>query len=772
MVKLVILKLGDGNFEQGFPVTLQIGSDSTRPETEITGKLPPRPEILQHYNSWQSTYRRLGSPSRLEALAKQVTNVSVFEECSHKAQLLHNSFNAWLCAESFRPLREKWLEKLMPADEIRVLLQAEDIQLQRLPWHLWDLLERYPFSEIALSAPAYEGITKRSRAGAKVKILAILGNSQGIDVQADLDLLQQLPQGDIHWLVEPQHQELTDSLWEQNWDLLFFAGHSSSQENGRGGRIFINQTDSLTVSQLKYALKKALAGGLKLAIFNSCEGLGLARELADLHIPQIVVMREPVPDPVAQEFLKYFLAAFAGGKSFYLSVREARERLQGLEMRFPCASWLPVIYQNPAEQPPTWQGWCGRRPDEIAFGWHSLRTVLLSCVAVTVLLLGVRWAGMMELWELRAFDLLLRLRPEEGADPRLLVVGVTEADIQSQDPQQRRGSLSEAALHRLLEKLESYGPRVIGLDVYRDFPVSPDHPELAARLRNSERLVATCKGTDSNLDMVGVPPPPEVPPSRLGFSDFLEDADGILRRQLLWMDPEPVSPCPSSYALNAQLAFRYLAGEGIAPTFTPEGNLQLGSTVFERLTARTGGYQKIDPGGYQILLNYRCLSSPDQIAPQVTLTQVLSDRLSPSAVRDRIVLIGVTASTAGDYWLTPYGIGSSEQIPGVLLQAQMTSQILSAVLEGRSLLRTWSGWGEALWIGIWSVIGGLLAWRFRQLISWGLASGAALLSLAALCFILLIQSWWVPLVPSGLALVAAGALVAFRVKTSKGVSDR
>ena len=141
-------------------------------------------------------------------------------------------------------------------------------------------------------------------------------------------------------------------------------------------------------------------------------------------------------------------------------------------------------------------------------------------------------------------------------------------------------------------------------------------------------------------------------------------------------------------------------------------------------------------------------------------------------MRDRIVLIGVTASTAGDYWLTPYGIGSSKQIPGVLLQAQMTSQILSAVLEGRSLLRTWSEWGEALWIGIWSVMGGLLAWRFRQLISWGLASGAALLSLAALCFILLIQGWWVPLVPSGLALVAAGVLVAFRVKTSKGVSDR
>ncbi|NJL10173.1 MAG: hypothetical protein HC908_08410 [Calothrix sp. SM1_7_51] len=57
-------------------------------------------------------------------------------------------------------------------------------------------------------------------------------------------------------------------------------------------------------------MTKAIQKGLKLAIFNSCEGLGLARQLASLHIPQVIVMREPVPDKVAQEFLKYFLQFF------------------------------------------------------------------------------------------------------------------------------------------------------------------------------------------------------------------------------------------------------------------------------------------------------------------------------------------------------------------------------------------------------------------------------------------------------------------------------
>jgi hypothetical protein len=80
----------------------------------------------------------------------------------------------------------------------------------------------------------------------------------------------------------------------------------------------------------------------------------LAHALAELHIPQILVMRELVPDQVAHAFLRYFLDAFSRPELFYLAVREAREKLQGLEEKYPCASWLPTIYQNPAVLPPIW----------------------------------------------------------------------------------------------------------------------------------------------------------------------------------------------------------------------------------------------------------------------------------------------------------------------------------------------------------------------------------------------------------------------------------
>uniref|UniRef100_A0ACD5GMU6 CHAT domain-containing protein n=1 Tax=Desertifilum tharense IPPAS B-1220 TaxID=1781255 RepID=A0ACD5GMU6_9CYAN len=64
-------------------------------------------------------------------------------------------------------------------------------------------------------------------------------------------------------------------------------------------------------------------------IFNSCDGLGLARQLNDLNIPQMIVMRELVPDRVAQAFMTHFLTRFSEGEPFYLAVREYQRTLAG-----------------------------------------------------------------------------------------------------------------------------------------------------------------------------------------------------------------------------------------------------------------------------------------------------------------------------------------------------------------------------------------------------------------------------------------------------------
>ena len=249
--------------------------------------------------------------------------------------------------------------QLQPQEDIRMILETNNEWLRRLPWHKWEVFQDYPQADISLSQSEYrcrqlsQCIVHKN----KIRILAILGNSRNIDVQAEREFLQSLPNAETTFLVNPSCQEFNTQLWSQaGWDILFFAGHS--QTEAQTGRLYINENptnNSITIEKLEEALKASIERGLVLTIFNSCDGLGLALALERLDIPVVVVMREPVPNRVAQEFLRYFLEAFAIEQlSFNQAMRQSCRKLQGLEEDFPGASWLPISCQNPAIELPTW----------------------------------------------------------------------------------------------------------------------------------------------------------------------------------------------------------------------------------------------------------------------------------------------------------------------------------------------------------------------------------------------------------------------------------
>ncbi|MEG4249420.1 pentapeptide repeat-containing protein [Microcoleus sp. Pol10D4] len=353
-VNLVVLTLGFGDLEKGFPcVIAQIWTEIDRLPIQHPGELPPAPNISVLYEEWQSIYHRLELSYRMKKPQFQASNFSR-KGIDQIAVELEYSLNKWLNSEEFLPIDRILRERFKRSDEIQVIIQSQNIEVRRLPWHLWDFFKAYRKAEIALSLPFYDRALKTAVTRDRIKILSILGSDREINLDEDKQSLTQFD-AETSFLVKPNRQELDAQLWdEKGWDILCFSGHSSSEIDGSTGYISINDTDKLTITDLKNGLKTALDRGLQIAIFNSCDGLGLANQLAQLHIPQVIIFREPVPDIVAQEFLKNFLTAFTSGKSFYLAVREARERLQSLEDRFPCASWLPVICQNPAEVPPSW----------------------------------------------------------------------------------------------------------------------------------------------------------------------------------------------------------------------------------------------------------------------------------------------------------------------------------------------------------------------------------------------------------------------------------
>ncbi len=778
MSKLVVLNLGKGNLKQGFPsVTAALWEDDNQIVMQFTGSLPAAPELWSLYKRWQLLYQLLyealypGSDWRnytddledidIEIDEEDVTNVSSID-FSNLCDDLHKKINSWLKSEPFRQIDQKLRTKLNPDDEIRLILATEDNQVRRLPWHLWDFFEDYQKAVACSSILEVEQVKPlRKNPRRKIRILAVLGNSQGIDVQEDRRILEQLPGAEIIFLVEPQRQELDRWLWDKRgWDMLFFAGHGSTDVEKENGQIHLNQTETLTIAQLKNALKAAIARGLNLVIFNSCEGLELARELGSLQIPQMIVMREPVPDFVAQEFLKHFLEAFAYGESFYLAVREAQDKLQGLENEFPCASWLPVICQNPAAQPLVWpkQRVSDRRP--ILPSRRILPLILKASLVITTLTIGIRSLGILQLGELAAFDLLMRSRPPEQTDPRILIVEVTEADVLAQAATERGGaSLSDKALAEAVKKIERFNPRVIGLDIYRENPTKPEYRDLAKTMQTSDRFIAICRASEDETNP-GVPPPPEVSKDiqRQGFSDVIADPDNIIRRQILSMAGAPL--CGTDKSFNFRLASRYLKNQGIQPQLTPENNWQFGKAIFKTINKQNiGGYTDVDNLGYQVLLNWR---AADPVAQTVTLKEVLDNQLTAESVRDRIVLIGTTAESFHDYWSTPYSslTWPHKEMPGVVVQAHMVSHILSAVLDGRPLLWVLPKWGENLWIWVWCVAGGVLAWQLQSRLRLIIALIGAIGILYLACLLLLIQGLWIPLLPSALVLLTSGATVA------------
>ncbi|MEH2072570.1 MAG: CHASE2 domain-containing protein [Nostoc sp.] len=770
MTKLVVLKLDSNLSEHGYRVLLEIGAENARPKIEVSGNLPAFPDLTTYLNEWQDKYRSLGIASRIkpQEIIYDGSIKSRIEKCRQSAKVLSDRLQKWLDSQEFRCINNTLREELNRDEIIRVLIRTDDPQLQRLPWHLWDFFNRYSQAEFALTVTASE-IPNTVPRKPKVRILAILGNTIGIDIQKDRQLLEKLPDAEIVFLVEPQRNELNNYLWQQ-WDILFFAGHSETAADK--GHIYINQTDKLAIDELKNGLKNAIAQGLQLAIFNSCDGFGLASQLICLHIPQIIVMREPVPDEVAQQFLKNFLIAFSSGKSLYLALREAREKLQGLEDRFPNATWLPVIFQNPGVLPPTWK--------MLSSPNIKLKrifiTILLVSVLVTASVMGVRYLGMLQQSELQAYDHLMQMRSlGERSDPRLLIVTIGEADIyyQNQQGMKGRGSLSDRALAQLLQKLEQYQPTTIGIDIYRDFPVDSNYQNLATQLQQDNRIFIVCKvSADLDGEPDGIHPPDEVPQERRSFSDFVADDDEIIRRQLLNLTPPLESPCAAEDAFSLQLARHYLQAKGIQAEINSQGYLQIGNVVFQSLKEHSSGYQRIDASGYQVLLNYRSLRPNEKIAETVSLKDVLNDQIKPELVeslKNRIVMIGVTApSSKADYWKIP---AQKKKTQGLLVQAHMVSHILSAVEDRRALFWWWPWWVEAFWVWGWSLIGEILAWRCSKPLHLGLAIATALLTLFGICFGIFIQAGWIPLVPPALALLLTATVVVWRLRRDNSASQ-
>jgi diguanylate cyclase (GGDEF)-like protein/PAS domain S-box-containing protein len=377
---------------------------------------------------------------------------------------------------------------------------------------------------------------------------------------------------------------------------------------------------------------------------------------------------------------------------------------------------------------------------------------LITAASVAVCVLVLHSIGLLQSLELTALDQFFRLRPNEPPEERITIVAIDETDLKEV------GSwpIPDINIAQLLQKLNVHKPRAIGLDIYRDLPVKPGVEELNDAYKSMPNLIGIELLANDEKKNIRVSPPQGLNQEQVGFNNVLYDLDGKVRRSLLYWHIH--SQGHESFALK--LALLYLKSKGITPTGAKNNpkHLQLGKAVFTRFEANDGGYVGADDRGYQILSNFpkpklKCQSSSEEFCHfyQVSMRDVLADKVKANLIKDRIILIGSTAPSLQDFVFIPYSsslMGPAKPVPGIQLQAYFISELISAALQGRPLLKVWPDLLEDLWIFIWSYLGTVTTLQIRH-------ATKSLLSILVACFILTLSAylaflsgWWIPLIPS------------------------
>lgn len=366
--------------------------------------------------------------------------------------------------------------------------------------------------------------------------------------------------------------------------------------------------------------------------------------------------------------------------------------------------------------------------------------IIVSSLLVSGLTVAARELGVFESFELKTYDKMMQLRGNLPPDSRVLTVLITEDDIQSEG----KWPLSDRTLAKALNIIQDAQPHAIGIDLYRDLPVEPGHDELSQFFANSDRLIAVCKLQSENSPAVAAPP--SLNPDQVGFADIDIDRDGVVRRSLFYIDPQE-SKCPTPFSFSLQLTFWYLLAEGIEPQQTETGLLQLGETVLKPIDEDYGGYQNVDANGYQIMLNYRAADKPTEI---VTLAQILKGEVNENLIKDKVVLLGVSAPSLKDTFETPFSnqTGDFQLMPGVVIHSQIVSQLLNLAIDGKSLIWSLNQTQETGWIFFWSLLGSItVVFLSRPVVMISLQILGIIL-IIAISWLLFIQAGWIPLIPS------------------------
>ena len=312
MTKRIYLKFGSPILLQtsidALPVTLSIYDEKGRFE-EKSSYLSIMPESLSEaFNQWRKNItpnsngdrndiRRMRVETIPEQNISKVSGAVNFQEIANDFK--HN-LNQWLHISNWfdengdrdRKIPTTLEKYCQLTEEVQIFVQTEDRKLRGLPWQEADIFTKFfdahKDTELSISATDFERPDQNQilLVESKIRILAIFGDFElGLEKEEELLLNLDKYGGSITTLLQPDLKKLEETLQDpKGWHILFFAGHSRSDRNGKIGWVKINDNDELAIGDLTEFIKKLINDKLQLAIFNSCDGLGLANQLTSLNL--------------------------------------------------------------------------------------------------------------------------------------------------------------------------------------------------------------------------------------------------------------------------------------------------------------------------------------------------------------------------------------------------------------------------------------------------------------------------------------------------------
>lgn len=612
------------------------------------------------------------------------------------------SINDLFDSKDFKEVRDQ-LIKLLPSEDQPqpdVYIRYDDPMLAMLPLHLWDEFQSRNIEPVfcSLKTSVHNQLLKKKQ---KPRILLILGDF--VDIKNDNDKVNWqdfYPDAEIKVLEMLNAKGISDALWKEKWDVLYFGGHSTTQE--RKGILYLKDDVSITLGNFRKGLVRAAENGLQLAIFNSCISLGAAADLQSAGIPMVIATRHLMHNLIAPEFLELFLDAYINDdRSIKEAVWYARERLKTDSNYFPCADFLPVVFQIPTAtiQPKA-----------------SPLVAIATSFFVTCLVFFLHTQGIFQAAELSLYDHMMNSRRAEPLDSRIVIVQTTNKDRKFQEKEgnklQGQETINDRDLLKLLNKLDEVKPRVIGMAYWRGYSTS-NYPEIKAlvdkRIVNSQPpiLVSNCSSPPNDTEIPSLPPELMLKGHpHIGFTNISSDINfGDTTRRMLLIHEAKNSECSkyTQVSFPLQIVFEYFGiDKNKEEDLKFEGSgghlsIKINNPITQKFIT-ISGIQK-GQGGYQntnienhtgfaeeisILFNYKNHSDvyPDMDkVPILSLNDVISGD-HDNLMKDKIVIIG---GKGIDSILMHSSKSNIKRIDGLFIHAQAVDYLLR-IIETNKLL--------------------------------------------------------------------------------------